>query len=332
MVGTQVAKLNRNERLSKIERLLFNSPIGLRAVEIADQCGVDRRTIYRDLSMLCDTGIPIEQKDGRFYVNRDDYTASTRLTFDEAMALLLAARTASRLQDQHNLHIISALNKLRETLPRTLDHHMQAVVDAETEITVDVVYNTVLGMVTRAWSERRKVSLYADHTRDAKLLAKEFAIFLIEPDENGSLCLIGVDSATQQVRAVDMSRVRRVKISSSTYHIPEQFEAKRYLAGDWSSLYNDMVQVDVVLLFTPEAAPHLRDTQWPSLHYRDRMEYLADGGVKVTLVVSGWQELMPWIRSWGAQVEVLEPPQLRQQCALEAARMDARYRPPARAR
>ena len=134
------------------------------------------------------------------------------------------------------------------------------------------------------------------------------------------------------MRVFDLMRVERVKISSSTYQIPEQFEAKRYLGGDWSSLYDNTTQVDIVLLFSPEAAPHLRDSQWPSLHYRDRMEYLADGSVKVTLVVADWQELMPWIRSWGAQVEVLEPPQLRQQCALEAARMEARYRPTARSR
>jgi predicted DNA-binding transcriptional regulator YafY len=33
----------------------------------------------------------------------------------------------------------------------------------------------------------------------------------------------------------------------------------------------------------------------------------------------------PWIRSWGAEVEVLSPPSLRQAIAEEATRMAARY-------
>ena len=37
--------INRTERLTAIEQMLFRSEIGLRAVEIAEACGVDRRTI-----------------------------------------------------------------------------------------------------------------------------------------------------------------------------------------------------------------------------------------------------------------------------------------------
>jgi predicted DNA-binding transcriptional regulator YafY len=323
---------NRADRLDRIERLLFDSPIGLRAVEIAEACGVDRRTIYRDLTMLCENDVPIEQRDGRFYIDRDQYKATTHLTFDEAMALFLAARTASRVQDQQNPHIVTALQKIGHALPRSLDSHLEAVRNVETEITLDLAYRSVLELVTRAWSERHKVSLYADYGRDARPLAKDFAIYMIEPDEAGSLCVVGLDSATQQVRAFRLARIRRAKISSIPYKIPEQFDAERYLAGDWSSLANDPSQIDVVLLFTPEAAQTLMDREWPSGHYRDRIERLADNSVRLTLYVTDWQPLLPWIRSWGAQVEVLEPPLLRQQCALEAARMEARYRPPSRAR
>ena len=39
-------------RLRRIEHRLYNTPQGLRAVELAEYCGVDRRTVYRDLASL----------------------------------------------------------------------------------------------------------------------------------------------------------------------------------------------------------------------------------------------------------------------------------------
>ena len=39
-------------RLRRIEHRLYNAPRGLRVTELADYCGVDRRTIYRDLEAL----------------------------------------------------------------------------------------------------------------------------------------------------------------------------------------------------------------------------------------------------------------------------------------
>ena len=318
--------VNRTDRLGEIEQMLFHSSIGMSAVEIAKQCKVDRRTIYRDLSMLADSGVPIQQKDGRFYIDRDQYTATTRLTFDEAMALFLAARVASRYHDHYNPHLVGALEKVGQALPREIETHVQRVCEHDSETTLDLIYVSVLDLVTRAWSERRKINLYDDITREAKMLARDFAIYLIEPNADGNLCLIGFDSVTQQIRAINIKRIRRAKITNNTYKIPEQFDTRRYLQQGWNDSSEAASDVDVVLLFAPEAAPHLYENQWPSRHYRDRVERLPDDSLKVTLYVDDWQELLPWIRSWGAQVEVLGPPLLRQQCALEAAQMEARYR------
>src|SRR5512143_2860272 len=100
---------SRTERLAAIERMLFRSAMGLRAVEIAEACGVDRRTIYRDLALLGDVGIPIEQRDGRFFINREHYRATIRLNFDEAVALFSAGRQATHSTEWQNPHMLSAL-------------------------------------------------------------------------------------------------------------------------------------------------------------------------------------------------------------------------------
>ena len=51
-------------RLQQIEHKLYNTPRGLSAVELAAYCGVDRRTIYRDIMTLEEVGAPIWQLTG----------------------------------------------------------------------------------------------------------------------------------------------------------------------------------------------------------------------------------------------------------------------------
>src|SRR5262249_8448471 len=46
-------------RLRRIEHRLYNAPRGMRATELAEYCGVDRRTIYRDLTSLDEMGVPV---------------------------------------------------------------------------------------------------------------------------------------------------------------------------------------------------------------------------------------------------------------------------------
>src|SRR5258708_17628729 len=103
---------SRTERLAEIERMLFRSAHGMRAMEIAEACGVDRRTIYRDLDMLGAIGVPIWQDHGRYGIVREQYLATVRLHFNDATALYIATRLLSRHADQHNPHVVSALTKL----------------------------------------------------------------------------------------------------------------------------------------------------------------------------------------------------------------------------
>ena len=79
-------------RLRRIEHKLYNSPQGMGAVELADYCAVDRRTIYRDIEALEEMGVPVWQYDGKFGIDRDGYQSTVRLNLNETVALYFAAR------------------------------------------------------------------------------------------------------------------------------------------------------------------------------------------------------------------------------------------------
>lgn len=220
-----VARLtNRTERLILMEQLLFRNAAGLRAVEIAEACGVDRRTVYRDLSLLTEVGVPIYQKDGRFCLQREQYLATIRLSFDETVALLLTA-SSSR---QENPHLTSAMAKLSHALPDPVAAHANVL----TELTpqpADDARVEILDTITRAWGEQRCVRMTYRSRSESEAREREVAIYFIEPKRDGSTYIVGYDSLTERVRAFKLNRIESVTLLQSTYEMPFHFDTKRYL-------------------------------------------------------------------------------------------------------
>ena len=62
-------------------------------------------------------------------------------------------------------------------------------------------------------------------------------------------------------------------------------------------------------------------------HPSQAIDDLEDGGCLLTVRVAEMREMIPWIRSWGPDVEVLEPPALRREIAADARRAAAVYGP-----
>lgn len=321
-MGTRLT--HRSERLAEIERMLFRSAAGLRVVEIAEACGVDRRTIYRDLSLLGDIGLPIYQKDGRFYLNHEYYVAPVRLSINELVAMYIAARGLSYSAEQHNPHVVSALKKLGQILPDSLSAHVLLTVEAGHSSPVDRAFVAALETLTRAWAERRKVKLWYRGGDSISTRAREFAIYFIEPDSTGMLYAVGFDYLLQRVRAYKLQRIKRVQLLQNQYEIPIHFDRRRALADIWGMMRDDAgdKMVEVVLACSAELASVIRER---SRRAPQRIRMLADNRCIVRMRVSDWRDVVPWVRSLGAQVEVLEPKALRDLIVAEASKIAQVY-------
>jgi predicted DNA-binding transcriptional regulator YafY len=315
--------IDRAERLSAIEKMLFRNSSGLRVVEIAAACGVDRRTIYRDLDALEKLNIPISQQDGRFFINRDYYLATIRLNFNEAVAMFIAARVLSRNAEQQTPHVVSALSKLGGALPEPLSSHIGYIADSLRGSPVDRSFIQVLEVVTRAWFERRKIRLWVSLVKNGEISMHDVSPYFIEPTTNGGMYTIGFDESSQKVRAFKLEWVKRIKMLDDTYDIPAQVDRRRYLESVWGMMGGDSEEkTRVVLAFPADMTPLIKERTW---HTSQRVETLEDKRCTLSVQVADWRELLPWIRSWGAQVEVLEPQALREELGAEARRISALY-------
>jgi predicted DNA-binding transcriptional regulator YafY len=85
---------------------------------------------------------------------------------------------------------------------------------------------------------------------------------------------------------------------------------------------------EVVLCFCASARPFVMERQW---HPSQQVQDAPDGGCVLRVRVSEPLEMQPWIRSWGAQVEVITPEWLRERIAVDLQQAADQYRTPARA-
>lgn len=309
-------------RLRRIEHCLYNTPQGLRATELARYCGVDRRTIYRDLLALHEIGIPVWEDRGRFGIDRGAYVSTVRLTLNEAVALFFAARLLAHHSDEHNPHVVSALDKLAAGLPdETISSHLAQVADVIRARPLRVPYVLVLEVLTRAWADRRLVRLrYRAASRD--VTERVVAPYFLEVSRSEPAAyVIGYDRLRAALRTFKIERIEHAELLDECYDIPPEFDPYDYLASSWGVI--DDAAVEVRLRFTDRVASRVRESVW---HHSQQLLDLDDGGCELAMTVGGIREIRSWVLSWGADVEVLEPAELRAEVAEHGRKMAALYR------
>ena len=314
--------VTRTARLRQIEELLLVMPAGLPAIELAHRLSVDRRTVYRDLDFLSEQGVPLWQESGHFGINRTAYLAAIRLSFHEAIALVLAGLLLARTIDERNPHVTAALRKLAAVLPFPLVPHLHRAAERVQTHDDGLRQVAILEVVAEGWGAGRKVRLGYRSPRSGVLRERVIAPYALEPTASG-LYVIGHDDWAGDIRTFKLERLEKADLLDETYAIPPDFDPEAHLATSWGIMSGKEV-AEVVLHFTPAALPLVRERRW---HPSQSLEPAPDGGGVLRVRVSEPLEMQPWIRSWGAQVEVLSPDWLRERIALELRQAAQLYRP-----
>lgn len=309
-------------RLRLIEHRLYNAAGGLRVSDLARDCGVARRTIYRDLESLQIMGVPIWEGEGRFGINRSTYLSTVRLNLNEAVSIFFAARLLAHHSDEHNPHIVSALDKLAAGLPAsTVAAHIARVADLVRERPVRSAYIQTLEALTQAWAERRMVRLrYRPLGRE--VAERDVAPYFIEVSRSAPAAyVIGFDRLRGAIRTFKLERVERAELLSERYEIPTTFDPYDFLARAWGVMDEGEVAA-VRLRFNATAAARVRESMW---HHSQRIREHADGGCELEMTIGSVREITPWVLGWGADVEVLAPDELRAEVASHGERMASLY-------
>src|ERR687896_2196078 len=128
MVTADVTYLRGSEenvsRTARLLELLIRVQTRTRftAQELAEEFGVSRRTMLRDLRALSEMGVPLRSTPGPgggYALPRGGRRLSPSLTVDEALALIVSYEALLRYPDSpFSAQSLSAVTKLRAALPR----------------------------------------------------------------------------------------------------------------------------------------------------------------------------------------------------------------------
>ncbi len=106
--------------------------------------------------------------------------------------------------------------------------------------------------------------------------------------------------------------IRLEVVEASTFKWPEGFSLHDYYGSAWGVRTPDDEQGHIKETVRLKIAKGIAERfRLVSFHDSQQTEMLPDGGAMVTFTVKGASEMIPWLMSWGAAVEVLEPQWLR---------------------
>jgi predicted DNA-binding transcriptional regulator YafY len=321
-------KRDRLARLARTIAVLQAHPGGMRPKELARRVGTSVRTTYRDLRAIdVELGLGVWSEDGAWGVLDSEFLPPLKLTLQEAMAVVLSARLMARYADKYDPDLASAFEKLGKGLPAVLGAHVHRTLDLLAEHQVDEQFSRHVHLLTRAWAERRVVSLEyepAHYGTDSEPRRATVHPYLIEPSlQTHALYLIGWDETRDAMRTFKIERIRDAALTPRSFEPPEPGTMETRLRRAWD-IIADQPEVEVALRFSPSVAARVREATW---HPTQRVEEEPDGSLSWHARVSGVIEIRLWILSWGDAVEVLSPPELRADVAATHRRSAERYGP-----
>jgi len=256
----------------------------------------------------------------RYFIDREAYLVNVRFTLHETLAIHLATRLLATRMNRQKPHAAAALRKLGlaiEWLAPRISTHMQESADEmdDDDRHQDPAYLVALERVTIAWAELRKVRIWYQPDSSKNLKEYIFCPYFVEPYAVGQTTyMIGYCEPQHALRTFKIERIQRIEKLEEPYEIPDDFKPSLLMEDAWGIWYTESEPVKVVLKFGPQVARRVGETRW---HRSEQVTILNDGSLLWCAWIDEPKEMMPWIRGWGADCEVLEPPELRDELVSE---------------
>jgi predicted DNA-binding transcriptional regulator YafY len=312
--GKPAKKYSQAARLHDVIRIL-EARYGASVDELSEECGVTRRTVYRDLDAIRDAGYPLTtelEADGRtLYRFITGFKRLPPMTFslEELMTLYLCRGQLGFLQGTPFQDDLDAIfGRIRSSLPPRSVAHLERIAEtASPKFQGQRNYaakKVLLKELRRALLYQYRLDLaYTPARRSTEVYRFDpYTLLFYE----GALYLGGYAHNRGALRLFLIDRIEQLTVLDERFEVPEDFSA-RDLTGSAFGLIDEQQQT-IKVRFGPEIGHLIRERVW---HPSQKVVEENDGSLTLTLVASGEKEILSWLYSYLPDVEVLEPVDMR---------------------
>jgi proteasome accessory factor B len=281
------------------------------AQQLALELGISRRTLFRDLKILEQAGIPcFYDAQGGYRIARGFFLPPISLTVAETLSLMLLGKMVSS-QRRRPLGSagLSAIQKLTATVPdpiRAVCQDLMTHVSIDPGATTDSAdedahYLTLHRCIDEGRACRVEYqSPTARHSVDGEV--EPYALHFA----NRAWYLLARSVSHDEVRLFKLARLRVIEPLERLFpRTTVTVQDKLGLA--WSLIPEGRIY-DVELEFSPMVGVNVSEVRW---HPTQQHTLLPDGRCRMTFRVDGLGEIAWWLCGYAGQVKVLAPPELR---------------------
>ncbi|WP_459500657.1 helix-turn-helix transcriptional regulator [Bacillus sp. C1] len=310
--------MNRTDRLLAILIELQRTQI-VTAKSLAEKFEICKRTVYRDMQALSESGVPIFSMPGQGYSLMDGYfLPPIQLKPEEAVTLLLGSDYVEKNFDStFSQHAKSAKEKLDVILPPEQQKKMKELRGTFRFLSGTFPHQKPeqeqlekqLFLLQEAIQAGQCVSFsYRKPNQSNKTKRTVHAYGLV--NISGIWYIVAHCLLRQQIRHFRLDRMSDLQKEQTFFQKPEEF----YLP-DYEPKNNRTTTIH--LLFPSAIAHKVIESRY---FYIDTYEQ-KENGFHVFLKTRSVDEVFPWVLSWGSQVKVLEPNILSEKIRGEAKKM-----------
>lgn len=282
---------------------------------LAEDLGVSRRTILRDVEFIKDSlSAPLgycPRKRGYYYIEADYTLGLLKLTEGELLALYLGHRLLTRCKGTpFEQSVINAFNKICCHLQETVDIDFGQVSDfiafdleplrGEEEQVAGRF--AAIGAAIRA-QKRIRLTHYA--IADDVCRVREVDPYQLRYYQ-GAWYLVGFCRLRRAPRIFALDRIRELQLTNTAFALPRHFDPDRFF-NDTFQLYKGPAIHRVRIWFSPEQARWIREKLW---HPTQQIEENLDGSLVLSMHTSGLPQVKRWVLSYGSHAKALAPPEL----------------------
>ena len=319
--------LNKTERLFALVLLLQNRP-NMSSRDLAEHFGVSRRTIFRDLRTLGESGVPLTYAEEGGYEILEGYQLPPLMLSAREAATLLVGTAFTTLQPDASLRADAdaVAMKIRSVLPEPVREY----IDNLQERTVLAPFNETQDQggatdkeqglwfeLSEAIARQRRVKMtYYVASRDEETVREVDPLGLVYYSDHWNL--IAYDHLRDDIRNFRLDQIKKLRTRFDRFEPPAGFDLKEHLRERGTSPKN----VRITVRFRNRAWRWARRQVPADVEQELREE---GGWTRVTFEFENLGYVAKWLLRYGTDAEVVEPAELRDEVAEQARSVAEMY-------